>query len=204
MARRMAAAVDELRPLFAARGFRKRRNSFNRTAEPGLVHVVAFVMGRYELYGEQHDPFAGDYGFYRIDFGVYVEEVARRLQGRYGADFVTEADCELRLSSAPQSWYLGEEPERLAGESAAFLEAVVFPLFGRLATRDAILGEWERDPGAVPLTRRRLAVAMIELERGNVGRAARLVAAHLDGGEFHPAHRDWVLEHVSPQLGSAE
>ena len=53
----------------------------------------------------------------------------------------------------------------------------------------------------MPLARRRLAIAMIELERGNVDRAAELVRAHVDSGEFHPSHRDWVLANVVPQLG---
>jgi hypothetical protein len=127
MARRMAAVVRDLKPLFQARGFRKRRNTFNRETEPGLVHVVAFTMGRYELYGEPHDPFSGEYGFFWICFGVYVEEIAQRLGGGYGSrrDFVTEPDCELRVQSgmtgdAPrQGWYLGEEPGHLVARPRA-------------------------------------------------------------------------------------
>jgi hypothetical protein len=205
MARRMAAVVGELRPLFRERGFRKRRSTFNRTTEPGLVHVVAFTMGRYELYGEQHDPFSGDYGFYQIDYGVFVEEISRRLQGRSGIDFVTEPDCELRLSStrlegAPnRGWYLGDDLAPLVEEASGLLTGTVLPYLDRLSTRDAILRSWEQEPETVPLTRRRLAIAMIELERGNRNRAAELVQAHLDSG-IHPGHRDWVLQNVTPQL----
>ena len=206
MARRMAAVVEELKPLFRRRGFRKRRNTFNRTTEPGLVHVVTFTMGRDELYGEPHDPFAHDYGFYWIDFGVYVAEIARRLNAGSGLDFVTEADCELRRRAGGhrhEGWYLGGETASLAEEAAAILDGEVFPCLDRLATRDAILREWEREPASVPLTRRRLAIAMIELERGDVERAVELVRAHLDSGEYHESHRDWVLKNVAPELGGA-
>jgi hypothetical protein len=209
MARRMAAVVRDLKPLFQARGFRKRRNTFNRETEPGLVHVVAFTMGRYELYGEPHDPFSGEYGFFWICFGVYVEEIAQRLGGGYGSrrDFVTEPDCELRVQSgmtgdAPrQGWYLGEEPEHLVAETTAFLEGTVFPYLGRLSSRDAILREWERAPERVPLSRGRLALAMLQLERGNVEQAVDLVHRHLQVGDYHPSHREWVMRNVVPQLG---
>jgi hypothetical protein len=207
MARRMAAVVGELKPLFQARGFRKRRNTFNRETEPGLVHVVSFAMGRYELYGEPHDPFSGEYGFYWILWGVYVEEIARRLLGDQGRDFVTEPNCELRLhsgvtESAPrQGWYLGEEPARLIADATSFLKGTVFPYLDRLSSREAILRDWERAPESVPFARRRLAIAMLELERGNVDRAVDLVRQHLQDGDYHPSHRDWVMKNVAPQFG---
>jgi hypothetical protein len=203
----MAAVVGELKPLLRAHGFRKRRNTFNRETEPGLVHVVTLAMGRYELYGEPHDPFSGEYGFYWILWGVYLEEIGRRLRGDSARDFVTEAHCELRLHSghrdeAPrEGWYLGEELELLAADATAFLEETVLPYLDRLRSRDAIVREWERAPESVPFTRRGLAIAMLELERGNVDRAVDLVSEYLRKGDFHPSHRGWVMQNVAPQFG---
>jgi hypothetical protein len=203
----MAAVAGELKPLLQAHGFRKRRNTFNRETEPGLVHVVSFSMGRYELYGELHDPFSGEYGFYWILWGVHVEEIARRLRGDSALDFVTEPHCELRLHSAyrdeapREGWYLGEELELLVADATAFLEGTVLPYLDRLPSRDAIVREWERAPESVPFTRRGLAIAMLELERGNVDRAVDLVRQHLQDGDYHPSHRDWVMKNVAPQFG---
>jgi len=106
MARRMADLARAVQPLFTTRGFRKRRNVFNRETEPGLVQVVAFTMGRYELYGDQHDPFAGDYGRMGDD--------ARRLLARHlRGEALTDGHGVARATPRPDDAPAG--PERATG-----------------------------------------------------------------------------------------
>lgn len=202
----MADVVRAVHPLLKEQGFRKRRNSFNRETEPGLVHVVAFQMGRYELYGEQHDPFRGEYGRFWLACGVWVEEIHRGLNGWAVPAFLTEAECELRqdayrLAPAPQDgWYLGDDRDSLVDEVQSVLTGSVLPYLDRLATRDELLAGWERDSTSVPLTRGRLAAALIHLERGDRPRAERLVREHLERGGIHPSHAAWVRNVVLPRV----
>jgi hypothetical protein len=205
MARRMADVVRAVHPLLKEQGFRKRRNAFNRETEPGLVHVVAFQMGRYELYGEQHDPFQDEYGRFWLSFGVWLAEVHRGLNQWSVPAFLTEPECELRqdayrVGPAPKDgWYLGDDRDSLVEQVRTVLTEAVLPYLDRLATRDELLAAWERDPRAVPLTRGRLAVALIHLERGDRRRAQALVREHLDG-QIHPSHAKWVRDVVLPRL----
>jgi hypothetical protein len=208
MARRMAAVASGVHPLLRARGFRKRRNTFNRETEPGVVQVVAFAMGRYELFGEPHDPFAGEYGRFSVSAGVHVEEVARRLGGHAPRDFVAEPYCELRFHShgspkaPPNGWYLGDPHEALVDAATRYVEDEVLPLLDALRTRDALVAEWTSDDPLVPHPRGRLAAAMVELERGRVAEAGELVRRHLERASVNPRHRAWVTDHVLPQLES--
>jgi hypothetical protein len=43
----MAQVVSSVAPSMKALGFKKQRHSFNRVAEPGLVHVIHFQMGQF-------------------------------------------------------------------------------------------------------------------------------------------------------------
>lgn len=81
-ARAMASVVALTVPLLKRAGFRKRRHSFNRTPEAGLVQVVSFQMGPFEPLGPGSEAniafreqlgFAGNlYGTFTINLGVYV------------------------------------------------------------------------------------------------------------------------------------
>lgn len=201
MARRTAEVAKAIHPLLRERSFRKRRNAFNREPEPGIVHVISLAMGRYELYGEPHDPFeAHGYGTFSVDYGLYVQEVAERLGLPRDAEFVPEYACEARRSgAAPDSgWYLGEPHEELVAGVREALLGTVLPWLDRFPTRAALLAEWERDPRSVGLTRDRLAIALVHLERGDHERALELVDAHL--ARANPPHAAWLPEHVLPQL----
>jgi hypothetical protein len=206
MARRMAEVVRGVHPLLKERAFRKRRNAFNRETEPGLVQVVALQMGRYELYGEQHDPFTGEYGRFWLSFGVWVAEIHRGLNAWPVPAFLTEAECELRqdahrIAAAPkEGWYLGEDRDELVDGVRTVLTGWVLPYLDGLTTRDDLLAGWERDSRSVPLTRGRLAAALIHLARGDRRRAETLVREHLERGDIHPSHAAWVRGVVLPRL----
>lgn len=92
MAHVVAANAGSLK----AAGFKKRRHSFNRTTEDGLVHVVNFWMAPKEPPAWTEVPGLRQrlYGNFRLDFGVYVPEMKR--MGVPRSDWVNEYNCQLR------------------------------------------------------------------------------------------------------------
>jgi hypothetical protein len=83
----MAAVVADAAPLLKRAGFRKRRHSFNREAEPGIVQVVSFQLGR-NLYRR-----------FTINLGVYVPEMVLDEHERRDG-WVNEYNCQLRQRSS--------------------------------------------------------------------------------------------------------
>lgn len=65
-------------PLKAA-GFRKRANSFNRSAQDGIIHHVSIQLGSYDPSGIHAVPglIPDLYGKFRVNLGVYVPAMNR-------------------------------------------------------------------------------------------------------------------------------
>jgi hypothetical protein len=142
-------------------GFRKRSNTFNRTAEPGLVHVVNFQMGRFDPPGSAEIPFLRPnlYGSFTVNVGVFIEEA---LPMEFGASplskgWVTEFYCQIRQRLNPPSdeswtgwWSLDESGvaqsiiERLASER--------LPWFDQLSSRADIVSALESVPPGYEIT----------------------------------------------------
>ena len=94
----MASVVSALAPALKVTGFKKRRHTFNRIAEPGLVHVVNFQMGQfpigaYEIPGLRPNL----YGRFTVNLGVFVREVYEATQRTTASAFVQEYACEFRV-----------------------------------------------------------------------------------------------------------
>lgn len=97
LAKSISTALHEvLKPA----GFRKRANSFNRSARDGLVRHVSVQLGSYDLSGKHTVPgLVPDlYGRYRINLGVYVPEMNRVGSEKY---------VDKRLQLQPR-WGLGD------------------------------------------------------------------------------------------------
>lgn len=92
----MAAIVAENAPLLKAEGFNKRRHSFNRHLESGLVHVVNFWQHPKEPPAWSEVPGLRErrHGTFRLDFGVYVPEIRRT--GAPQSKWINEYNCHLR------------------------------------------------------------------------------------------------------------
>lgn len=94
----MKQIVNDVHPLLKDAGFRKRRNTFNRETEQGLIQVLDFQMGPYEP-GPQYElpPIKVNlYGKFTVNLGIYIEEVHSRLVGTRPASFIPEYWCEIR------------------------------------------------------------------------------------------------------------
>ena len=149
-AARMSAIVAEHGPLLKGLGFRKRRHSFNRLRQDGIVHVVYFWMAPKEPPAWTEVPGLRErrYGSFRLDFGVYVPEMTRSHTPR--SDWVNEYDCHLRrtighlLPGEPSNvWWLLDDPGASDAAGRALTEFGL-PWLDNFASRASVLDAFER------------------------------------------------------------
>ena len=156
----MRSVVALTGPLLKSAGFRKRRNSFNRTPEPGLVQVVNFQMGAFNPPGPGSEAHlaarqalggAGDlYGRFTINLGVYVEEMAisdhERREG-----WINDYNCHLRerigglMQPPADTWWSLEDPSAAHHAASQALDRAGLPWLNRLTSRDGILHAYENE-----------------------------------------------------------
>lgn len=103
--------VDQIHPELKAHGFRKRRHSFNRSEEDGVVQVISFEAGRSLPPGAQPIPgFRHDlHGWFRVSPGVAIREAWEQYMRftKPFPTFLTEPQCQIRTC--------GDRPKRLGG-----------------------------------------------------------------------------------------
>jgi hypothetical protein len=203
----MANVVRAVAPTLKARGFKKQRHTFNRMAEPGLIHVVNFQMGQFPIGAYQIDL----YGKFTVNLGVFVREVYEMTQRSSAPAFLREYDCEFRvrlgeLLTPPADiwWSLQDDSTALAAELAGHLDGRGHAWFQHYATRDAIL-LLPREPATTPgwPIRAGVALAIMLKERGDRAAAAATLRNHLAAerrNPGNPAHRAWVLD-LAGRLG---
>ena len=97
----MAAVVKAIHPRLKEARFRKRRHTFNRIAEAGVVQVVGFQMGQKLAPGARPIPPLRPnlHGLFTVNFGVAIEEAwLLRDRGQTGQfpGFLNDYDCEVR------------------------------------------------------------------------------------------------------------
>ena len=148
-AERMAFIVREHVPLLKQAGFKKRRHCFNRLTADGLVHVVVFWMAPKEPPAWTEVPGLRErrYGSFRLNFGVYVPEMARNYTPR--SDWINDFDCQLRqtigrlMTGKDQDfwWRLDEPYASLLARDA--LEGYGLPWLDHFPDRDAVLAAFE-------------------------------------------------------------
>jgi hypothetical protein len=207
----MAAIVKAIHPRLKEAGFRKRRHTFNRSVEPGVVQVINFQMGQKLPPGaEPIPPIRLDlYGLFTVNFGVAIEEawlLSRRQREVVFPDFVNDYDCEIRerlaqLLGRPTDvwWELRPEHIRMAADIGdAVLEQGTSWLENR-STRKKILDRWTAGgletlpmPTALPIV-----MILRHLDRPDEATAA--LATYYDR-ITQPAHKRYVHE-VGSALG---
>jgi Domain of unknown function (DUF4304) len=156
----MKAIVAQVPPVLKAAGFRKQRHAFDRTVEPGLVHVVHFQMGPYDPPGTVEIPGLryNLYGLFAVNLGVFIEEAWRLDFGRFGPDgpparkdWVNEYDCQLRrrldnlAEESPIEWWPLGDPG-VGPALVELLQSDAFVWFDRFGSRAAILSALEAAP----------------------------------------------------------
>jgi hypothetical protein len=92
----MRHVVAALAPELKNAGFRKRRHSFNRTTEPGVVQVVDFQMEPHRVPPGSPTPAGLVDGSFRIELGVYADALALEDWERRDGKWVSAPDCQIR------------------------------------------------------------------------------------------------------------
>jgi hypothetical protein len=163
--------------------FRKRANSFNRTAHDGLVHHISVQLGAYDPSGKHAVPglLPDLYGRYRVNIGVYVPEMNR--SGGPRSTWINDYNCQLRwglgdfLPGGFDQWW--DLRDRLSVEEVnRELATNVLPHLDRFQSADQVLEEWyEHGPRAFgPITPQASALDVADLL---IARQRRVEAEHL-------------------------
>jgi hypothetical protein len=146
----MAAIVADHAPMLKHYGFRKRRFGFNRAADDGLIHMVHFWMAPKEPPAWTEVPGLRErrYGSFRLDFGVYVPEMAR--MGTPRSSWVNDYNCQLRETVGrlltgewKDFWWRLDDPDASARAGDALRE-VGLPWLDRFPNATAVLDEFDR------------------------------------------------------------
>lgn len=200
----MSRVVADVAPLLKVAGFRKRRHTFNRSPEPGLVQVVNFQMGAFEPPGpgsEFHRTaresigLAGNlYGRFTVNLGVYVAEMVLPGSDHRGG-WVNHYDCQLRkrigelLALRKDVWWSLDDFETAASTALDALQEAGIPWLDGLVSRDAILALYEavgrRGLGMTPVGP--VQIAWLLKDRDRKG-AETVLRAYLEA-PLAPGHR---------------
>src|SRR5262249_41248071 len=93
----LTAVVKSVAPLLKEAGFKRKRHSFNREVEPGLIHVVRFQAGQFPIgdYEVPGMPWLRQnlWGKFTVNLGVYVNEVWVATSRQPAPEFAQEYHC---------------------------------------------------------------------------------------------------------------
>ena len=210
--RLMAEVVSRVQPELREAGFRKRRHTFNRTTDEGLVHVVNFQMGQYPLAPDIPPIRYSMWGSFTVNLGVFVPEVHEVRFGE-ALRFVNEYQCETSLrwrlgefldEPIDAWWDLRESLDTQTEEVVALLRDRGLPWLDTFRTRADILLAWEDTGRMEPWRRDKLTIAamVILAERGDERRARKTLEEYVATIEQEP-HKRWVLQEFAPRVGLA-
>ena len=193
-------------------GFRKRGRTYNCTTEDQLTQVINLQMGSFDPPGTTYVPGLREnlYGWFTVNLGVYVPEVARHFGGAEAKAFVQEPYCCIRSRLGELGpghrdlWWRISADQSLSREILDRLEQDGLPFLARFQTRDLILQEWHdvsanQGAGGPP----RIILALILWARGQQEEAQRLLAAQArENQTSHPHHAAYVRM-LATKLGLA-
>lgn len=184
---------DEVFQHLKKMGYRKRRRTFNRNVDDGLVHVINFQMGSYPPANFVEIPNIRPnlYGKFTVNLGVFVPETHRLERGKEIPDFIQEYDCEIRsrlghlITPGDDIWWsLEHDHNTLCREMLRLIDDYALPYLSRFSTRQAIIWEWKRhgrDIGLPP--RGNLSIAIILASQGNMDKATKLIQKEYSGAQ---------------------
>jgi hypothetical protein len=207
------AKVDDVQAALHAKlkglGFRKKGRSFNRATDDGLVQVISIQMGAHDPPGTTYIPGLREnlYGWFTMNLGVYVPEVARHHGGGEAKSFVQEYHCCVRSrlgDLGPEKkdlWWRNDAVDEVVPDIAARLDRDGLPFLDRFASRTAILAAWDgktenQGAGSSPP---RIVMAIILVERGDREQAKKLLVEQA-GETRNPGHPAYVRS-LAERLG---
>ena len=204
-ARSMSDIVSLIHPTLKSFGFRKRRHTFNRAAEKGLIHVVNFQMGQYEFDVDEIPGLRPKvYGLFTVNLGVYLEECHRAyFSDRPAPSFPHEYECEIRwrlgdlIPSPNEAWWPLSLPEpEVASSMSELLARYGIQQMDALATRSDVLAYLLDPADRIGRNQRaRLSAAVILYRLGRVAEAESVIGDYYeDAVAAFPQHVTFVRE----------
>jgi hypothetical protein len=153
--RELTRVIGGVAPELRRLAFKRFGTTFNREAEPGLVHVIGFQASQ-----------SGDR--FTVNLGVYVREVDALLHdwwGRSGKSgtpgrdsAVQEEVCWLRtrlgrVASRGDAWWSYSQPESTVKDLVQLLASDAEAVFAQAANRTLLVGWWSSRQEGQPLWR---------------------------------------------------
>ena len=205
----MKNVVAGLHAELKAAGFRKRRHTFNRSVEDGVVQVVNFQMGSKLPPGaEPVPPIRLDlYGLFTVNLGVAVQEAWEQMgpEGREFPAFLNDYDCQIRerlggvMGRTEDVWWALDEPASADSVRAALIGSGLDWL-QRRGTRASILSLFEEGGRRALPAPTDLPIVMILRYLGRSEDAESVLRSYYDSRTDHVSHRRYVFE-MGRELG---
>jgi hypothetical protein len=199
----MAALVKGIHPRLKKAGFRKRRHTFNRSTEPGVVQVINLQMGQKLPPGTEPIPRLRPdlHGLFTVNLGVAIKEawlLSRREQHAQFPTFLHDYDCDIRerlgrLLGEQQDvwWKLRRDRKKLATDIGdSILEQGTAWLETR-GTREGILRIWDNSGLTALPTPTALPIVMILRHLNRPAQAEEILRSYYEGITLGP-HKRYV------------
>jgi hypothetical protein len=170
----MRSVASDVAPSMKQAGFRKRRNGFNRSTAPGVVHVMSFQMSPHRGFGPASSP-----ATFTINLGVYIEAVARQLARQFamsiGGTWINEYDCQCRqrigdlLPERGDRWWPLSDARLASSVAGEAIRDFGLPWLDELPTVRAVVRRYDND-GAFAVSSMPVS-PWIDLARAEIGGA---------------------------------
>ena len=195
----MASVVAHIAPILRGANFRKRRHTFNRPVERGMVHVVNFQMGPHDPPGTQEfPPFRTNlYGLFTVNLGVFVPEMVQQSWAEPMGGWVVEPLCQLRmrlgqlLPEGLDTWWHLERRDAASDVQRALTEGGL-PWLDDLTTRAELLEAYRtrggNSLGMYPRAPLDIAWLLAETDRAEAEKVLREYLA----SDMNPSHWRWT------------
>lgn len=134
-------------------GNRKQRHTFNKVYEPGLVHVIQFQMGAYQV-GQPAEapPYRYNlYGQFTVNLSVFIAEVYEITADKPAPDnkmFIPEVRCQVRNrlgallpEKGDRWWSLDADVDELSEGIHLLLDAYGIPHLAKYTSREATMSQ---------------------------------------------------------------
>jgi hypothetical protein len=206
----MKQIVGRVAPLLRRAGFKKRRHTFNRTNEPGIVHVVNFQMGSFNPPGAGSAAHSaaleslgipGDlYGRFTINVGVYFAGMVIDEHDKPGG-WVNDYNCQLRqrigdLLTGEDVWWALDSPDEVLPVVETALTEAALPWLDGFPSTSSVADAFVRDGwtglGMAPRGPLEIAWLLKDTRRGEAEALIRSYVAE----DVSPGHKEWVERHL--------
>lgn len=145
---RIRIVENEVHAALKPLGYKKKARTWNRTAEPGVVHVIQMQLGRFDPPGTVEIPGVREnmHGRFTINVGVYVAEVEQHLSAFAAnrSETIAEPRCCVRtrlaqIAGDPDTWWPSAATDASLSDIVTRLRRDALPFLDEVGTRDGVV-----------------------------------------------------------------